>query len=172
MIWILLVNGPHYKEQEPKLYTRSVFFSEWCYPGMACLFHFSPTTETLSWLLSGSWMPWKSLGLVAKSKRPHIKIQTTRTRLGVLGEERVGCVESNMEIYITICKIDSQWEIVVWLRELKPELSNNLEGRDGRGGGKDVQVGGNMGEPMTDSCWCLVETNTILYNNYPSIKNK
>ena len=90
----------------------------------------------------------------------------------MVGEERVGCVESNMEIYITICKIDSQWEIVVWLRELKPELSNNLEGWDGRGGGKDVQVGGYMGEPMTDLCWCLLETNTILYNNYPSIKNK
>ena len=27
--------------------------------------------------------------------------------------------ESNMDIYITICKIDSQWEFAVWLRELK-----------------------------------------------------
>ena len=27
--------------------------------------------------------------------------------------------ESNMETYITICKIDSQWEFVVPLRELK-----------------------------------------------------
>ena len=29
---------------------------------------------------------------------------------------------------ITICKIDSQWEFSVWLRELKPGLCNNLEG--------------------------------------------
>ena len=28
-------------------------------------------------------------------------------------------VNSNMETYITICKIDSQWEFAVWLRKLK-----------------------------------------------------
>ena len=28
--------------------------------------------------------------------------------------------ESNMETYITICKIDSQWEFAVSLGELKP----------------------------------------------------
>ena len=27
--------------------------------------------------------------------------------------------KSNMETYITICKIDSQWEFAVWLRKLK-----------------------------------------------------
>ena len=27
--------------------------------------------------------------------------------------------KSNMETYITICKIDSQWEFSVWLRKLK-----------------------------------------------------
>ena len=30
--------------------------------------------------------------------------------------------ESNMETYNTICKIDSQREFAVWLRELKQEL--------------------------------------------------
>ena len=30
--------------------------------------------------------------------------------------------KSNMEIYITICKIDSQWEFAVWLRKLKQAL--------------------------------------------------
>jgi len=30
-----------------------------------------------------------------------------------------------------ICKIDSQWEFAVWLRDLKPRLCNNLEGWDG-----------------------------------------
>ena len=52
------------------------------------------------------------------------------------------CGESNMEIYITICKIDSQWEFAIWLRELKPGLCNNLEGWDVEGEGKDVQEGG------------------------------
>ena len=36
--------------------------------------------------------------------------------------------ERIVETYITICKIDSQWEFSVWLRELKPGLCNNLEG--------------------------------------------
>ena len=35
--------------------------------------------------------------------------------------------ESNMETYITICKIDSQWEFAVWLRKLKQGLCINLE---------------------------------------------
>ena len=28
------------------------------------------------------------------------------------------CGKSNMETYITICKIDSEWEFAVWLRKL------------------------------------------------------
>ena len=40
------------------------------------------------------------------------------------------CGKSNMETYITICKIDSQWEFSVWLRKLK--LCINLEGWVGR----------------------------------------
>ena len=39
--------------------------------------------------------------------------------------------KSNMETYITICKIDSQWEFAVWLRKLKEGLCINLEGWNG-----------------------------------------
>ena len=39
--------------------------------------------------------------------------------------------KSNMETYITICKIDSQREFAVWLRKLKQGLCINLEGWDG-----------------------------------------
>jgi len=39
-------------------------------------------------------------------------------------------VECNMETYITICKIDTQWELAVWLRDLKSGVCNNLEGWD------------------------------------------
>ena len=46
---------------------------------------------------------------------------------------------SNMETYISICKIDSQWEFSVWLRTLKHGLCINLEGWDGEGGGREVQ---------------------------------
>ena len=50
------------------------------------------------------------------------------------GEEGEGemCVESNMKIYNTMCKIDSQWEFDVWLRELKQGLCVSLKGRMGR----------------------------------------
>ena len=60
--------------------------------------------------------------------------------------------ESNMETYITICKIDSQWEFAVWLRELKQGLCINLEGRDEEGDGREVQDGGDICIPMADSC--------------------
>ena len=40
--------------------------------------------------------------------------------------------KSNVETYITICKIDSQWEFAVWLGKLKQGLCVNLEGGMGR----------------------------------------
>ena len=40
--------------------------------------------------------------------------------------------KSNMESYITVCKIDSQQEFAVWLRKLKEGLCINLEGGMGR----------------------------------------
>ena len=41
--------------------------------------------------------------------------------------------KSNMETYITICKIDNQREFAVCLRKLKQGLCINLEGWDGEG---------------------------------------
>ena len=45
--------------------------------------------------------------------------------------------KSNMETYITTCKIDSQWEIAVWLRKLRQRLCISLEGM-----GREVPKGG------------------------------
>ena len=44
--------------------------------------------------------------------------------MDMVGEEGEGEMygEGNIEIYNTICKIDSQWEFAVWLRELKQWL--------------------------------------------------
>ena len=50
--------------------------------------------------------------------------------------------KSNMDTYITMCKIDSQREFAVWLRKLKQGLSISLEGWDGEGDGREVQRGG------------------------------
>ena len=60
--------------------------------------------------------------------------------------------ESNMEIYITICKTDSQLEFSVCLRKPKQELCINLEGWDGEGDGREFQKGGDICIPMADSC--------------------
>ena len=70
--------------------------------------------------------------------------------------------KSNMETYITTCKIDSQWKFAVWLRELKQGLCNNLEEWDGEGDGREVQEGGDVCVAVADTCWCLAETNKIL----------
>ena len=55
-----------------------------------------------------------------------------------------------METYITICKIDSQWECIVCLRKLKPGLYINLEGWDLEVDGREVHKGGDICIPMAD----------------------
>ena len=60
--------------------------------------------------------------------------------------------KSNMETYITMCKIYSQREFSVWLRKLKQGLCINLEGWDGEGVGREVQKGGDICIPMADPC--------------------
>ena len=54
--------------------------------------------------------------------------------------------KSNRETYITICRIESQWEFAVWLRKLKQGLCIKLEGSDG-----EVQKGGDRRIPMPHS---------------------
>ena len=60
--------------------------------------------------------------------------------------------DSNMETYITVCKIDSQWEFAVWLRKLIQELCINLEWWDGEGNGREVQKGEDICIPIAVSC--------------------
>ena len=70
--------------------------------------------------------------------------------------------ESSMDTYALACKIDSQWEFPIWLRELKLGSWDNLEGWDGVGGGRETQEGGDICIPMGDPRQCVAETNTIL----------
>ena len=71
---------------------------------------------------------------------------------GERGGEGAMYGKSNMETYITICKIDSQGEFAVWLRKLRQGLCINLEGRDGTGDGREAQRGGYICIPLDDSC--------------------
>jgi len=60
--------------------------------------------------------------------------------------------KSNMETYITICKIDSQGEFAVWLKKLKQVICINLEGSDVGGDRRKFQKGVIICIPMADSC--------------------
>ena len=60
--------------------------------------------------------------------------------------------ESNMETYITMCKIDIQWKFAVCLRKLKQGLCINLEGWDVAGDGREFLKRGDICIPMADSC--------------------
>ena len=49
--------------------------------------------------------------------------------------------KSNMETYITMCKIDSQREFSVWLRKLKQGFCISLEGWAEEGDGREFLKG-------------------------------
>ena len=49
--------------------------------------------------------------------------------------------QSNMDTDITVCKIDSQWELAVWLSKLKQGFCINLEGWDAGGRWREFQKG-------------------------------
>ena len=56
--------------------------------------------------------------------------------------------KNNMETYITICKIESQWEFAVWLRN----SNRGSVATQKVGMGREVQMGGDICIPMADSC--------------------
>ena len=60
--------------------------------------------------------------------------------------------DRNMETYITICKIDSQWKFAVCRKEPKQGLCVNLEEWDGAGDRREFQKGEDICIPMADSC--------------------
>ena len=54
-------------------------------------------------------------------------------------------------MYITTCKIKSQWEFAVQHRELNLALCGNVEGWDGMRRGRRVQGGEDIRTPKADS---------------------
>ena len=60
--------------------------------------------------------------------------------------------DTNMETYMTMCKI-ANGNLLLWFRELKQGLCNNLEGETGR----EIRGGlGGRGHGCTYSCFLLV----------------
>ena len=60
--------------------------------------------------------------------------------------------KSNMETYIIKCKIDSQREFAVWLRNSNSSSVSTLEGWEGEGDGKEAEKGRDICIPMADTC--------------------
>ena len=75
----------------------------------------------------------------------------TENRLMDVGWEQ-GRGEGEMYGESTLCKIDSEWEFAVWLRDSNSSSVTTLEGWDGEGDGREVQEGGDICIPMADSC--------------------
>ena len=64
-------------------------------------------------------------------------------------KESVGQMErAAWNIYTNICKIDSHWELAVWLREHKRGLCDNQDGWDAVGRRKEAPEGGDICRPM------------------------
>ena len=87
--------------------------------------------------------------------------QTYRLRKGEEGGGEMHG-KSNLETYITICKVDSQWEFAVWFRKLKQGLCINLEGWDGVVDRNQIQKRVDICIPLADSWGDLRENNNIL----------
>ena len=58
--------------------------------------------------------------------------------------------KSNKETYIAIRKIDSHWEIAVWLKNSNRGSVSTWRGGMGREMGGEVQKGGDICIPMAD----------------------
>ena len=59
--------------------------------------------------------------------------------------------ESNMETYITTCKIDRQWEFPIWLRNSNRGSISTARGGIGREMGGKFKKTGDMCIPMANS---------------------
>ena len=73
--------------------------------------------------------------------------------------------KSNMETFIVICKVDSQWEFAVRLRKQTGALYQPKRvgwGGKWEGDGKEDQKGEDICISMADSCSDLTENNKIL----------
>ena len=72
--------------------------------------------------------------------------------------------ERNMETSITICKIDSQWEFAVCLRELKQGLCINL--KKWEGDGRQFQKGGDICIPMASLVAVLLKNPPAMWETW------
>ena len=112
-------------------FLQGVFLTQGSNPGLS---HCSQILYHLSHQRSPGILEWVSYPFSRDLPNPGIELGTPAFQLDSLPAELPG----KPNTYITICKVDRQWEFAVWLRELKPDALWH-EGWGGLGGGREVQ---------------------------------
>lgn len=74
-------------------------------------------------------------------------------------------------IHITTWKIESQWDVAVCCRELKPTALGHPTGVGRSRRWEGASGKGDIHKPMADSCRRVAEADTILQSNYTPVKN-
>ena len=87
----------------------------------------NPRVYRTEWSKSEIWKSRKIVLMIGQQRRNRHTKQTMDMEGEEEGEGKM-YGENNIETYNTICKIDSQWESAVWLRELKQGLCDRLKG--------------------------------------------
>ena len=81
--------------------------------------------------------------------------------------------ESSIETYaLPYVKLDNQWKFAVWCRELKSVALWQPRGEGAVGSWEGSLRGRGIHILIVNSCWYMSEINTIVWSNYPQIKNK
>ena len=68
------------------------------------------------------------------------------------------CGQKKRNMYMTMCKIDGQWEFAIWCREVNYGALWQPRGVGWGGRWEEGLRGRNICIPIADACWCMEET--------------
>ena len=128
----------------------------------------------LKWLSMHTWAESRKMVLMnmfsgSNGDRENRRVNTAQ------GRRRWGELWEHWDMYITVCKTDSQQK---WLYHTGSSTRCSVTIHMGRmvwgwgSGWRQVQEGRDICILLANSCSCMTETNTTLYSNYPLMRNK
>ena len=118
----------------------------------------------LKWLSMHTHMEFRKIILISLLVREQRRHRHKEQSFGHSAGRRVWDErrEYHWNLYITIYKIDGQWEFAVWHREHKAGVLWQPRGMGWGGRWEGFQEGGDICIPRADSYWCMAETTMIL----------
>ena len=127
----------------------------------------------LKWLSTHTWAESRKMVLMnmfsgSNRDRENRRVNTAQ------GRRRWGELWEHWDIYITVCKTDTQQK---WLYHTGSSTRCSVTIHMGRmvcgwgSGWRQVQEGRDICILLANSCSCMTETNTTLYSNYPLMRN-